>query len=185
VANDAGDEAALTNSVTIEYELTREEVTFWVRWHLVHVAHFRRQMVTVLIIVVVALVLILLGGRQNVIAGGILLGISLFTLVMLGLLYFLVVPRQTWNTSETDGPKVMEFTDEGVHSRTSNTHATYRWSTYSKALEMPQMYLLRHGNRKNLYTYVPKRSFRSSSDESTFRGLAAAHLTIEHQGPSR
>jgi hypothetical protein len=177
--------AGPANPITIEYELTREEVTSMVRWTLVHVAHFRRHMVTVLVIVVFALVLVLSGGSENAIAGGILLGIGLLTLAMLGLLYFVAVPGQAWKASAADGPKVMEFTDEGVHSRSRNTDATYRWNTYSVALELPLTYLLRHRARKNLYTYVPKRAFRSSSDESTFRGLAAAYITIEHQGPSR
>lgn len=79
----------------------------------------------------------------------------------------------------------MEFTDDYVHIRTRDTDVTGRWGTYSKALEMPQMYLLRHRTRKNLYTFVPKRTFRSSSDERAFRSLVAALIAIEHQGPFR
>lgn len=170
--------------VTIEYELTREEVISMVRWHLVHVADIRSSMLSVVVVFLFGLVLVLHGGSGYVIAGGIWMGFWLSILVIGGVRYY-QAPRLAWKHSAAVGPRVMEFTDEYIHVRTNNTDGTIRWNTYSKALEMPQMYMLRHGTRKNMYTYVPKRAFRSPSDERAFRSLAAAHIAIEHQGPFR
>jgi hypothetical protein len=40
--------------------------------------------------------------------------------------------------------------------------------------ETQEMYVLSHGKRT--FTFVPKRAFRSSSDEEAFRVLAERHI---------
>lgn len=177
MTNDAAGEGR-ANPVTIEYELTREEVLSMVRWHLVHVARMRRLMLWVFIVAIWGLVLLLLGGSVNAVIGWIFIGFSLWMFAFHGLLYYFA-PRLSWRNSAADGTRALEFTDDGVHVRTRNSDATNRWSMYSKTLEMPQMYLLRHGTRKGTYTYVPKRAFRSPSDELTFRALAERHIASD------
>lgn len=184
MTNDAAG-GAPANLVTIEYELTRDEVVFAVRWQLSHVYRIRRLLVADCLLIAVGAFFILTRHwvySFNDFVGSVVIGMGLFALLLTVVTYYLQ-PRRAWHNIAADGPRTMEFTDEFVHVRTMNTDVTNRWSMYSKALEMQQMYLLR--TRKNESTCVPKRAFRSSFDEVTFRGLAAKHIAIEHQGPFR
>jgi len=106
VANDVAGEAA-TNSVTIECELTRVELTSVVRWHLVHVAHIRRSMVSSLVFAICGLGLSQLGGSGDATFGWIFTGFWLSIFVLSSLLYYraprLALEKQRSRRPEADG----------------------------------------------------------------------------------
>jgi len=129
---------------------------------------------------VIAVVLLLAGaiilafGGQISAFGWVGIGGGLLILLSYALLYTVVARRGAEQAVENSGPKIMDFSDEGVHIQTKDRETNIRWTAYSEVTETQEMYVLSHGKR--FFTFVPKRAFCSSSDEEAFRVLAERHI---------
>jgi hypothetical protein len=115
--------------------------------------------------------------------GLILIGMAIFSL-LIGGSFYAFVPNRIWSNIAEDGPKTMEFTDYGVRVHTRNADSTNARSGYSDNVDQGDMFLLRKG-RKGPFMLIPKRAFRSSSDELRFRSLADRHIAIQTHGVRR
>lgn len=166
-------------SVSIEYELSRPEVIEAVRWHLLHVAHIHKDSLWGLGLVIGGAIFLSIGGSTGTVIGWVGISFGFLSFVFWGLLYY-ISPGRSWRTMAANGPKTLEINDEGVQIHTGDSDITHRWSAYSELIEIDEMFLLRLGTR-NTYTFVPKRAFRSPSDEVTFRSLSGQGITSHNQ----
>jgi YcxB-like protein len=167
-------------SVSIEYELSRPEVISAVRWHLLHVSHIRRNSLWGLGPVIGGAIFLSIGGSTNNVIGWVGISFGFISFVFWGLLYYAFAGR-SGSAMAANGPKALEMNGEGVRIHTRDSDITHRWSAYSEIIEIDEMFLLRLGKR-NTYTFVPKRAFRSSSDELKFRVLTEQHIASRNGG---
>jgi hypothetical protein len=165
------------DSVVVEYELTRDEAIPFFRWQVSQA--FRMRIVVVMMVMLAALGAVFLAfPRAPKVLGVAMIGLAVLELLGFGWLY-VSVPARSWKKFEADrGSTTYEFTDESVRVHTKNTDAVNRWAAYSESIEHHEMYLLRVGKRRS-YVVVPKRAFRSRTDETVFRSLAERH-TVAH-----
>jgi hypothetical protein len=179
--SDATGQTPSVDGVTIHFELNREESLPILRWQ----ARGRKQVkylqiVAVFFMVVgIAALIAGTGAGQTAIlvAGATMLGYGVFELAVIR---WAVArgPARAWDKVLSDaGPRMITFTDDGVHVVSRMTTALNRWEGYSETLEKNGMYLLRLARVKTFaaYVFVPKRAFPSSDDEQAFRRLAATH----------
>ena len=69
------------------------------------------------------------------------------------------------------------FSDSGIEFETKSIKASYAWSVYTKVVENQTFYLMLYGKNINQITIVPKRAFRDSRQEATFRELLSRHVS--------
>ena len=120
-----------------------------------------------------------IGGSTGTVIGWVGISFGFLSFVFWGLLYY-ISPGRSWRTMAANGPKTLEINDE----RCPNPHRRQRHHSplecVSELIEIDEMFLLRLGMR-NTYTFVPKRAFRSPSDEVTFRSLSGQGITSHNQ----
>jgi len=145
-------------------------------------SNIRKVMLVAMAMVVLGAGLIALSGAQAIV-GWIAVGFAIWVSLTYVLLFY-IAPGRLWKRTAADrGPRTLDFSDEGVHVHTKDSDSVTRWSAYSEAIEKDAVYLLRRDNR-GAYTIVPKRAFRSSSDELTFRSITERHTTTHFQAHS-
>jgi YcxB-like protein len=170
------------DSVTITYDLTVDEVVPILRSQLIKASNIRKVMLLVLAIVALGAGLIALSGAQAIV-GWIAVGFATLVSLMYASLCY-IAPGRLWKRMAANrGPKTLDFSDDGVHVHTRDSDSVIRWPAYSESIEKEAVYLLRR-DKRGAYTIVPKRAFRSSSEEWTFRSIAERHTTTYFQAHS-
>lgn len=95
---------------------------------------------------------------------------------LIGFLHLFVIPRQRFRRgSKSHGESLLQFSDDGIHLKTSQVDALLQWSLYDKVLEDERLYLL--VDEKSMIYLIPKRAFASASQEAAFRALLGRHLS--------
>jgi hypothetical protein len=70
----------------------------------------------------------------------------------------------------------LTFTDAGIDFKTENMSAKIAWSFYTGVIENESFYLLVYGNNIHSVSVIPKRAFRDSKQEATFRQMLRRHV---------
>lgn len=65
----------------------------------------------------------------------------------------------------------LTFTDAGIEFHTQNMSSMTAWNFYSGVVESDGFYILIYGKNIHSLSVVPKRAFRSSNQETTFRQI--------------
>ncbi len=163
-------------AIAVEFKLTREELVPVLRWRLLKNVQIRIGIVMgALFMLVGVIILAVPGGSAK--GGGTTLAIGAFYAG----LYVWVMMRGSIRAAKktvekAHGPTKLEFTDDAVHVHTELSDAVNRWAVYTETLQHGDMYLLRIGKGR-VYTFVPKRAFRSTYEEIEFRRLVTRHTS--------
>ena len=126
----------------------------------------------------IAVLFLLLNVLMNFILPIWVIGAFIFV-AWLGLFHGLLVdiPRRRFRSD----PKFRDeynltFTDSGIALKTAHMSSTVAWSFYSRVLENEHLYVMVYGNNMHALSVIPKRAFRDSQQEATFRELLRRHL---------
>jgi hypothetical protein len=160
-------------SVSIEYEPSFDESVMAVRRQLWRVGNTRKSILLSVVLLLAGAILLTFGGRSSAV-GWVGIGAGSLILLLYIWLYTVVARRGAEHAVKDAGPRIMDFSPEGIRIRTKDRDTTIRWTAYSEVTETQDMYVLSHGRRS--FTFVPKRAFRSTSDETAFRELAESHI---------
>ncbi|MCA1577958.1 MAG: YcxB family protein [Acidobacteria bacterium] len=68
------------------------------------------------------------------------------------------------------------FTDSGVEFKTENIAARIAWSFYTRVIENESFYIMVYGKNIHSLSVIPKRAFRDSKQEATFRQMLRRHV---------
>jgi hypothetical protein len=162
-------------AVVVEFQLTEDEVVPGLRSQLL-----RNKRIRLLSVVGVVLALL---GVVSAFAIDIFIGV-VFGLV--GVLYValaatavVVGPRRSWRRNPVlRGPQFIAFSPDGIYARSTVAESRYQWRVYAEMIETDRCYMMRLTTRK-AYVFVPKRAFRSPSDEAVFRHLVGLHMRVD------
>jgi F0F1-type ATP synthase assembly protein I len=70
----------------------------------------------------------------------------------------------------------LTFTDAGIQFKTQNINASYAWSFFTQVIENDKFYLLVYGKNIASVSIIPKRAFRDSKQEKTFREMLRRNI---------
>lgn len=97
-----------------------------------------------------------------------------FPLLMAFLLFF-VIPRQRFRSDPKFADEyLLQFSDDGIHFKTTQVDALLQWSLYNKVLESERFYILVYG--KNMISVIPKRAFAGADQEAAFAEMLRRNL---------
>jgi hypothetical protein len=68
----------------------------------------------------------------------------------------------------------LNFSEEGIHFRTSHLDSHLDWAMYSRALIDANSYILYYGSRH--FTVIPTRAFENAEQRQAFDRLVTAHV---------
>ena len=68
------------------------------------------------------------------------------------------------------------FTDAGIEYKTQEIRSSIAWSFYTGVIENDSFYLMLSGKDLHSVSILPKRAFRDSKQETTFRELLRRHV---------
>lgn len=159
-------------SLSVSYQLTEDEVVTALRWEAVH--NRRVQVMLGCAALILLCGVVALAGDSSDGAGWFLIAAGGYIAVLMG---YMVVrgPHRSWRRSiGLRGPQSLMFSEAGVEVRTTVAESKAKWDLYSGTYETPDAYLVRLVNRRVYYIF-PKRIFRSSDEEMTFRDLLTRH----------
>ena len=127
-------------------------------------------------IFVAVIITVLVGGFAFALGGSVPLGTAFFAVGALyaGLLFWIVgvrPRRQYHRISDLSGDQTYCFSDDEVSWTFASGASHVKWSYFTGLIETKEMFLLRHPTR-SLFSFVPKRAFKSPDDEARFRELA-------------
>jgi YcxB-like protein len=160
--------------VVVEYQLTEDEVVPGLRRQLLRTGRLR-------LVFIIGVLLVLLGAFSAVAFGpsfGAFMGV-------LGILYIALVsgvviraPRRAWRRNPAlRGPQLIAFGPEIIYARSMLAESRSQWGLYAAMIETDRCYMLQLATRK-AYAFVPKRAFKSATDETAFRDMVALHLRV-------
>ena len=91
--------------------------------------------------------------------------------------YLIDLPRRIFRGD----PKFREeynltCSDDGVALKTQNINSSINWNFYTSVIENDKFYLLIYGKNLPSFSLLPKRAFRNTEDERTFRELLRRHV---------
>jgi hypothetical protein len=70
----------------------------------------------------------------------------------------------------------LTFSDAGIEFQTMNMSAMIAWNFYTGVIENDKFYLMKYGNNIHSVSLVPKRAFKDSAEETTFRQMLRRNL---------
>ena len=70
----------------------------------------------------------------------------------------------------------LTFSDAGIQFQTLNMSSMIAWNFYTGLIENDQFYLMKYGNNNHSVSIVPKRAFKDSGQETTFRQILRRNL---------
>jgi hypothetical protein len=85
----------------------------------------------------------------------------------------------------------LTFSEKGIDFKTQNINSSIAWSLYTRVIENDSFYILVYGKNIHSLSIIPKRVFRDSQQERTFRemlrrnidsNLKASDGELENQG---
>ncbi len=167
--------------MVVEFQLTEDEVVPGLRRQLM-----RRGRLRLLFALGVLLILVgaLLALANDASVGGFFGFLGVFYVALICSTVILG-PRRSWRRNPMlRGPQYMAFSPDGVYARSIAAESRLQWRVYAEMIETPRTYMLRLATRK-AYVAVPKRAFRSATDEAAFRNMVALHMRVDEQRPPR
>jgi YcxB-like protein len=168
--------STVSDGIVAEFTLTQEEFVSVVSMN-------RRRRVTLAVIGLVGLVSSLFGAMIVGLPRGRHMGEAL---LIIGVYELAIAargawwaPTRAWRKSRLlHGRRTMVFTEGGVETRSALAEARFRWEVFGESRESRGLYLLGVSGRRG-YAIVPRRAFRSVSDEIAFRQLLVRHTRSE------
>jgi len=158
-------------TVSVEYVTTREEFMTFARWQIWTMKGLRLNAVITALAVVGGITLIVSGTNTSI---GVLLLAMCALEIGLGVWIAMSATRRAWaKRSAAIAATYLQFSEAGVHVRTSEIDAFTDWSTYLRTVEYRDLYLMEIN--KLVYRVIPRRAFDSPTDEQEFRRLVSAH----------
>ena len=70
----------------------------------------------------------------------------------------------------------LTFTDAGIAFKSQHASSTLAWSFYTRMIENDSVYILIYGKNTQSMSVLPKRAFRDSQQEKTFREMLRRNL---------
>lgn len=70
----------------------------------------------------------------------------------------------------------LTFTDDGIEFKTQNISSSIGWSLYTRVIENDSFYILVYGKNIHSLSIIPKRVFRDSQQERTFREMLRRNI---------
>ena len=165
-----------TDKVEIHYSLTEKEYLAAVGFYLMRSMRLMAQPIVWLVLVAAGLFLLnvvidFILPIWFIVALVFLIGVAWFHayLVDLPRRYFRSDPkfRQEYN---------LTFTDAGIDFKTRDINSSIAWSLYTKVVENENFYILVYGANIPSLSILPKRAFRDSNQEATFRQMLRRHV---------
>lgn len=159
-------------SISLSYQLSRDEVVAALRWEGLH--NRRVRLLFGCSVFVLLCGGLLLAGDTGNSAGAFLVGAGGYLVLLVG---WVIVrgPQRSWRRGTgIRGPQSFVLAETGVEAHSVIAESKAKWEFYTAAYETPDAYLLRLGNRRAYYIF-PKRAFPSPADEVHFRDLVARH----------
>jgi hypothetical protein len=164
----------------VEFQLTEDDVVPGLRRQLIRNGRIR-------LFFLVGVLLVLIGGLSivaiNGAFGAVFAFIGLFYVALITSLV-IVGPRRAWRRNPVlRGPQYIAFSPDGIYARSILAESRAQWPIYAGMIETERCYMLRLATRK-AYLFVPKRAFKSWTDETVFRHLVGLRMRVE-AGPAR
>jgi hypothetical protein len=104
----------------------------------------------------------------------VLIGIALFHAL------FVRLPRRHFRGNPKFRDKYsLTFSDQGIRFKTKSIDSSVAWDLYTDVIENERFYLLIYGKNIASFSIVPKRSFRDSTQEATFREMLGRHIVLK------
>ena len=70
----------------------------------------------------------------------------------------------------------LTFSDDGIEFKTQNINSSIGWSLYTRVIENDSFYILVYGKNIHSLSIIPKRVFRDSQQERTFREMLCRNI---------
>jgi YcxB-like protein len=172
------DRESLSETISIEYELTKREVAPVQRWVMLKAVRIRASFGIALVAIVIGVALVLADSTSNGFGVGLLV-VGIGYLVLYGGMVLIMPEVSASKISAGNGPTRLVFSNDGVGIRVKSIDGRQPWSYFSATLQHGDMYLLKLGNRQRSYIFIPKRAFESESDEHAFRQLVNEHTAAQ------
>lgn len=169
-------ELEAASEVCVSFRLSRSEFEaamhrmFWVLWQA------SMTLYAGALLLVVAVVGTLTGGSAGTIP---LFGLALVWFAAAAWVYWVSPRRQYRVRQRASAEQTHCFSDSGSTAHFVDAETRMAWSLYGEIRETRDVYLLRLENRA--VNIIPKRAFKSSRDEATFRDLARRHAKVKFQ----
>jgi hypothetical protein len=164
-------------AVVVEFQLTEDEVVTGLRSQVLRNGRLR-------LLFVVGVLLTLLGVLSTVtidVLFGVVFGLVGVLYVALTSTLVVVGPRRAWRRNPVlRGPQLIAYSPDGIYARSTVAESRSQWRVYAQMIETDRCYMMRLANRK-AYVFVPKRAFRSSTDETAFLNLVGMHMRVERR----
>jgi hypothetical protein len=166
--------AAVAAGVVVEFQLTEDDVVPALRRQLVRTRRLQ-------LLLGIGVLLVLTGALSaDVIDGSLGAFFGLVGVFYVGLITTIVIvgPRRAWRRNPVlRGPQLIAFFPDGIYARSMVAESRQQWRVYAAMIETDRCYMLRLTNRK-AYAFVPKRAFKSSTDQAAFLNLVGLHMRI-------
>ena len=173
----APETAAAAAAVVVEFQLTEDDVVPGLRRQLLRGGRLRFLFALGVLLILVGALLALANDAS---VGGLFGFIGVFYVALICATVVLG-PRRAWRRNPMlRGPQYMAFSPDGVYARSIAAESRSQWLMYVQMIETHRTYLLRLATRK-AYVSVPKRAFKSATDEAAFRNMVALHMRVDQQ----
>ncbi len=161
--------------ISLQFKYTEAEYVAATRLYLRRSTDFKIRLAVCLLFYIVALSLAVWLGPDFDSGVIILFAFAACIPFLIGFLHLLVIPRQRFRKgSKSQDESLLQFSDDGIHLKTSQVDSLFQWSLYDKVLEGERLYLL--VDRRGMIYLVPKRAFTGAGQEAAFRELLGRHL---------
>ena len=70
----------------------------------------------------------------------------------------------------------LTFSDDGIQFKTQNINSSIRWSLYTRVIENDSFYIMVYGKNIHSLSIIPKRVFRDSQQETSFREMLRRNI---------
>jgi hypothetical protein len=173
--------AAAAAAVVVEFQLTEDEVVPGLRRQLIRSGRLRLVFAVGVFLILVGA---LLAGAQDASVGGFFVFVGVFYIALISAAAILG-PRRAWRRNPTlRGPQYIAFSADGIYARSTVAESRQQWRVYAAMIETERCYMLRLATRK-AYVFVPKRAFKSPTDEAVFRHLVSLHMRVDASAKAR
>jgi hypothetical protein len=168
---------AMNESVHISFRNTETEYMAATRFYYLH----SRELVTRLIVTFVLFAVGLVVLFPLILDYSLPIPVSLFLLGIVGAGWFhravIDLPRRHFRGD----PKFRDeyhltFSDAGIQFQTLNMSSMIAWNFYTGVIENDKFYLMKYGHYIHSVSIVPKRAFKDSGQETTFRQMLRRNL---------
>jgi hypothetical protein len=163
------------SEIKIEFQLTEAEYLAATRLY-----YFRSRNLLMRMIVFAVLALIV-AGMISLLADVFIWAMVVIIILFIGWVFYNVLvqmPRRYFRgDGKFHGKHEMTFSDNGIFLKTAQLESKVAWDLYTKVIEGRDLYGLIYGRETRMMTIVPKRAFKSRSEELRFRELMAGHIS--------